>query len=214
MGRKGAKEQRQLARDEHEYQKGITEEQRAERREARSTLMPEYQRLYDESFGYTPTGFTTKLFTDKEREGLLSTGIRGARLPYEAAEDVAEQRLSRTRNTAGYGALAAELARGKSRGVADVTRRTTADITAREAGTRFERETYLEDERLKRRMGGLAGLAQLFGIDTQLLATQLGGSTRALGAHAAGIEPGKWETVMSPIIGGASSAAGAYYGSK
>lgn len=214
MGRKGAKEQRQLARDEFEFQRGTSERQQKERTEARNLLMPEYQRLYDESFGYTPTGFTTKLFSDKEREGLVSTGVRAGRLPYEAAEDQAGQRLSRTRNTAGYGALAAELARGKSRGVADVTRRVTGDITAREAGTRFERNAYLEDERLKRRYGGLAGLAQLYGIDTQLLASQMGRGTQALGAHAAGIEPGKWETVMNPIIGGAASAAGSYYGAR
>ena len=106
------------------------------------------------------------------------------------------------------------MARGKSRSVADVTRKATTDITAREAGTRFERQTYLEDERLRRRMGGLAGLAKLFGIDTQLLATQMGAGNRALGAHAAGIEPGKWETVMNPIIGGAASGAGAYFGSR
>lgn len=214
MGRKGAKQQRQLARDEFEFQRGTSERQQKERTEARNLLMPEYQRLYDESFGYTPTGFTTKLFTDQEREGLVSTGVRSARLPYEEAQDAAGNRLSRTRNTAGYGALAAELARGKSRGVADVTRRVTGDITAREAGTRFERNAYLEDERLKRRFGGLAGLSQLYGIDTQLLASQMGRGTQALGAHAAGIEPGKWETVMNPIIGGASSAAGAYYGSR
>ena len=71
MGRKGAKQQRQLARDEFDYQRETTDRQQKERTDARNLLMPEYQRLYDESFGYTPTGFTTKLFTDQEREGLV-----------------------------------------------------------------------------------------------------------------------------------------------
>ncbi len=57
MGRKGAKEQRSLARDEFEYQRDWTNEQRKVRKEGRDTLMPEYRRLYDESFGYTPEGF-------------------------------------------------------------------------------------------------------------------------------------------------------------
>ncbi len=214
MGRKGAKEQRELSRDEFDYQREETDRQRTLQKEARDTLMPEYLRLYNESFGYEPEGYQAKLFTPQQRENILSTSIRSARLPWEEAQDVGEQRLARTRNQAGYGAQQAELARGKSRGVADITRRTESDLTQRESETEFSRMGWLEGEKLKRLMGGLGGLGSLFGIDTQLLMSQLGRGTDALGAHAAGIEPGKWETIASPIIGGASSAAGAYFGSR
>ncbi len=214
MGRKGAKEQRELSRDEFEWQRAETERQRGERTEAREQLMPEYLRLYEESFGYKPEGFQAKLFSPQQRENILSTSVRGARLPYEEAQDVTEQRLSRTRNPAGYAAAQAELARGKSRGVADITRKTEAGLSERESREEFSRMDWLEGERFKRQLGGLGGLAQLFGIDTQLLMSQLGGATGALGQHAAGIEPGLMETVIGPVLGGAAGGASAAAGAK
>jgi len=214
MGRKGAKEQRRMSSDEFRWQREETERQRAERTEARETLMPEYLRLYEESFGYEPEGFQRKLFGDKERERILSTSVRSARLPYEEAQDVTQQRLARTRNPAGYAAAQAELARGKSRGVADITRRTEAGLSEAESREEFSRMGWLEGERFKRQMGGLGGLAQLFGIDTQLLMSQLGGATGALGAHAQGIEPGLMETVIGPVLGGAATGGAAAAGAK
>lgn len=214
MGRKGAKEQRQMSADEFRWQREETERQRGERTEARETLMPEYLRLYEESFGYEPEGFQRKLFGEKERENILTSSVRAARLPYEQAEDVTQQRLARTRNPAGYGAAQAELARGKSRGMADITRRTEAGLTEAESREEFNRMGWLEGERFKRQMGGLGGLAQLFGIDTQLLMSQLGGATGALGQHAAGIEPGLMETVIGPVLGGAAGGASAAAGAK
>lgn len=214
MGRKGAKEQRELSRDEFEWQRKETERQRGERTEARGQLMPEYLKLYDESFGYEPEGFQRKLFTPGQRENILSTSIRSARLPYEEAQDIGQQRLARTRNQAGFGAQQAELARGKSRGMADITRRTEAGLTEAESQEEFRRMGWLEGERFKRQMGGLGGLAQLFGIDTQLLMSQLGGATGALGQHAAGIEPGLMETVIGPVLGGAAGGASAAAGAK
>jgi hypothetical protein len=214
MGRKGAKEQRELSRDEFDWQRAETERQGAERKEARDTLMPEYLRLYNESFGYEPEGFQAKLFTPSQRENIMSTSVRSARLPWEEAQDVGGQRLARTRNQAGFGAQQAELARGKSRGMADITRRTESDLTQRESETEFNRMGWLEGERFKREMGGLGGLAQLFGIDTQLLMSQLGGANRALGSHAAGIEPGLMETVVGPVLGGAAGGLSAAAGAK
>lgn len=195
MGRKGAKEQRQLSQDEFDYQREYTNEQRAERKAGKEQLMPEYLRLYNESFGYQ--------LPQQKRDQILGGSVRSARAPFENAASQATARQARTRNSAGYGALQGELARNKSRSIADVTRRATTDLNL------FE-----EEEGQRRRMGGLAGLASLFGIDTQLLASQMGGANRALGSYSAGIEPGKWETIMNPIIGGASSAAGAYFGAK
>ncbi len=214
MGRKGAKEQRELSRDEFEFQRGETERRSAERSEAREQLMPEYLRLYDESFGYKPEGFQAKLFSPSQRENILSTSVRSARLPFEEAQDVTQQRLARTRNPAGFGAAQAELARGKSRGMADITRRTEAGLTERESREQQSRLQWLEGERFKRQMGGLGGLAQLFGIDTQMLMSQLGQGTAALGQHAAGIEPGLMETVIGPVLGGAAGGASAAAGAK
>lgn len=200
MGRKGAKEQRELSRDEFEWQRRETERQRGERTSAREQLMPEYLKLYNESFGYEPEGFQAKLFTPSQRENIMASSVRGARLPWEEAQDVGGQRLARTRNQAGFGAQQAELARGKSRGMADITRRTESDLTQRESETEFNRMGWLEGERFKRQMGGLGGLASLFGIDTQLLMSQLGNTAIGLQGHAQGIEPGKWETIANPMI--------------
>ena len=214
MGRKGAKEQRELSRDEFEFQRRESERGIKERGEAREQLMPEYLKLYNESFGYEPEGFQAKLFTPSQRENIASSSIRSARQPWEEAADVGEQRLARTRNQAGYGAQQAELARGKSRSMADITRRTEADLTTRESETEFDRMGWLEGEKLKRLMGGLGGLGSLFGIDTQLLMSQLGRGSQALGQHAAGIEPGLMETVIGPVLGGAAGGASAAAGAK
>ena len=214
MGRKGAKEQRQMARDEFDFSRQITEEQRRERAAGKAQLMPEYLKLYDESFGYEPEGFQRKLFTPGARENILSTSVRAARLPWEEAQDVGQQRLSRTRNPAGFGAQQAELARGKSRGMADITRRTEAGLSERESMEEFRRMGWLEDERFKRQLGGLGGLASLFGIDTQLLQSMLPGGGRALQGHAAGIEPGLMETVIGPVLGGAATGGAAAAGAK
>lgn len=214
MGRKGAKEQRRMAKEEFEFQRGVTEEQRAERKAGKAQLMPEYQRLYEESFGYRPEGYQPTLFTPRQRANILSAGVRAGRLPFEQAQDVATQRLARTRNPAGFGALLGELTRGKARSVADVTRRTEAALTEAESREQHRRLMGLEDERLRRRLAGLGGLGSLFGIDTQLLASQLGRGTAALGAHAAGIEPGLMETLVSPIVGGAAAGGTMYAGKR
>jgi hypothetical protein len=214
VGRKGAKEQRNLARDEFNYQRSYLDEQRRERQAGKEQLMPEYMKLFQESFGYEPEGYKKQLFTPKQRSNILSTSVRSARIPYEDAMSEGKSRMTRTGNTAGWGSLLSELTRGKSRSMADVTRRAETDLTTRESQEEFNRMDWLEAERLKRRLGGLGGLAALFGIDTQLLASTAGGANRALGAHAAGIEPGKWETIMNPIIGAAGAAGGAYFGSR
>ena len=214
MGRKGAKQQRKLARDEFDYSRSYMDEQRKERRAGKEQLMPEYLKLYQDSFGYEPEGYKAKLFSPEQRSNILSSSVRAARTPYEDAASESKSRLARTRNSAGYGALQGELARGKSRSVADVTRRAETEMTTRESQEEFGRMGWLEDQRYKRQQGGLAGLAALFGIDTQLLASTAGGSNRALQSHAAGIEPGKWETIANPIISGASGAAGSYFGSR
>ena len=214
MGRKGAKKQRQLGEEEYRYQRGVTEPMRAERREAREELRPQFQTLLDESFGYRPEGYQPMLFTPRQRQNILSTGIRSARLPYESAADQAAQRLARTRNPAGYGGLLGELTRGKSRSMADVARRTEAGLSEAESREQFRRMDWLERERLQRRYAGLEGLSRLYGIDTQLLAGQLGRGGIGLQAHAAGIEPGLMETLVSPVVGGAATGGAMYAGKK
>jgi hypothetical protein len=212
MGRKGAKEQRNLARDEFNYQRKYLDEQRGERKAGKEQLMPEYMKLYEDSFKFSPEGFQRKLFSPKQRSNILSTGVRSARIPYENAMSEGKSRMARTGNTAGWGSLLSELTRGKSRSMADVTRRAETDLTTRESEGEFNRMGWLEDERLKRRLGGLGGLAALFGIDTQLLASTAGGGNRALGSHAAGIEPGLMENLVKPLVAGAGAGAGAFFG--
>ncbi len=206
MGRKGAEEQRDMSSDEFRYQRAYMDEQRRERRAGRDQLMPEYLKMYQDSFGYEPEGFQSKLFSPEQRSNILSSSVRSARTPYEDAASTSQARLARTGNSAGYGALQGELARGKSLSIADVTRKAETEMTSLESQEGFNRMGWLEDQRYRRQQGGLAGLAALFGIDTQLLASTAGGANAALQSHGVGIEPGKWETIANPIIAATGQA--------
>ena len=134
--------------------------------------MPEYLRLYNESFGY-------QLPTQK-RDQILGSSVRSARIPFENAASEATSRQARTRNSAGYGAMQGELARNKSRSIADVTRRATTDLNL------FE-----EEEGQRRRMGGLAGLAALVVIALARKRPVARSTGRGTGLTAPPAEPGR-----------------------
>ncbi len=142
--------------------------QQAERAEGRAQLLPSVQEL-QESEGYSP----------EEREAILSGAMEGIEGGFGAGEAQIARTGARTRNTAGVAANIRELSRERGR---------AKSTTARGVKESFAQEKH------KRRLQGTQLMANLYGIDTNLLSNIAGlpiqalqAGTGALGAHAQGI---------------------------
>ena len=90
-------------------------------------------------------------------EQSILTPLRGA---FNTARDTAANRLARTRNSAGYGSLLGELSREEGR---------------QSSAAGFD----IANEKFRRKMAGLEGLARLYGIDASFLG-ELGNQQNAL----------------------------------
>lgn len=118
----------------------------------------------------------------EERAGRLSAA-GGA---YDALGQKAGERVAKTRNTAGYGALLDQLARGKS---------ATMDQT----------QSQLDTEAYNRRLAGLGGISGLYG-------TNVGAQTNLLRPGQPVQTPGFWDQFVLTAMGNAQKAAEAYAG--
>lgn len=107
-----------------------------------STLMPQYQSLLNS--GYSP----------QEKSGIEQGTLGAIQGSYGGATDAASRRMARTNNSAGYGSFLGEAARSKSR-----------DMAQQE----LDNQKLFADEALRRKMMGLQGIAQLYGVDTSFL---------------------------------------------
>ena len=113
----------------------------------------------------------------EERAGTLSAA-GGA---YDAAAENASERQAKTRNSAGYGDLLDELARGRSRSMAQTS-----------AG--------LDSEAFKRKMAALGGIGSIYGTD-------VGAQTHLLTPGQPVKQPGFWDNFILTAMGNANKAA-------
>jgi len=88
---------------------------------------------------------------------------------FDALQQSAQNRLARTRNSAGFGELADELARQK--GIA-------------QAGQAQQNQLAFTNTAFQRQMAALQGLSGLFGVDTNLLGRTLGIPAELLNVRA------------------------------
>ena len=88
---------------------------------------------------------------------------------FDSLQQAAQNRLARTRNSAGFGELADELARQK--GIA-------------EAGQAQQNQLAFTSTAFQRQMAALQGLSGLFGVDTNLLGRTLGIPAELLNVRA------------------------------
>lgn len=112
----------------------------------------------------------------EERAGALSAA-GGA---FDAASQKASERQAATRNSAGYGQLLDELARGKSQAMSQT-----------EAG--------LDTTAMNRRMAALGGQAGLYGTD-------VGAQTHLLTPGSPNFQPGFWDRFIMTAMGNAQKA--------
>jgi hypothetical protein len=92
----------------------------------------------------------------------------------DAANERAQARVSRTRNQAGYGAEEENLAGQRAAQLGQAAQRG---------------QLAYQDEQLQHQMAGLKGLADLYGIDTNLLSRMVGLPTETLGVQERAAQP-------------------------
>lgn len=117
-------------------------QQQAQRGSEFGTLMPGYQSLLNSGY------------SDQQKSGIQQGTLGAIQGSYGSANDAAARRLARTNNAAGYGSFLGASARAKGQ-----------DLAQQE----LNNQKSFADEALRRKMMGLQGIAQLYGVDTSFL---------------------------------------------
>lgn len=152
-------------------------------------LFPGYQSLLNS--GYSP----------EEKSAINQSTLGAINSSYGAANDAAARRMARTGNSAGYGSFLGASARGRSRDLASQNLQNQKDFA---------------DEQLRRKMIGLQGIAQLYGVDTSFLNSLNAGQNQLVntGASVYGItknHPGFLDTLGGSFAGSLGSALGGLF---
>ena len=119
-----------------------------QQQQAGNLLLPQYQSILNNP-GLSPAD---KAAVTGQSQGALASA-------FDALQQSAQNRLARTRNSAGFSELADELARQK--GIA-------------EAGQAQQNQLAFTNTAFQRQMAALQGLSGLYGVDSNLLGRALG----------------------------------------
>lgn len=153
------------------------------------SLLPGYQSLLNS--GYSPS----------EKSAINQSTLGGINESYGAASDAANRRMARTGNSAGFSSFLNANTRGRA-----------SDL----ASQNLQNQKAFADETLRRKMLGLQGLQQLYGVDTSFL-NSLNQSQQGLlntGTNVYGIakgHPGFLDTLGNSFAGAFGSSAGSLF---
>lgn len=114
----------------------------------RSLLMPDIENLLN-SPGYTPA----------QQSAIEQQGMGAARTAYDALQETAANRVARTNNAAGYGALQSELGQQEAQTLANQAQ---------------SDQIKFANEQISQQMAGLNALGNTYNIDTNLLGKAMG----------------------------------------
>lgn len=134
---------------------GLLNSANQQRAQESGSTLPGYQSLID-SGGYSPT----------EKANIEQSTYGGIQSGYNSAADAASRRMARTGNSAGYGSFMGSLARNKARDLGQAGLQVQSD---------FANQAY------QRKLQGLQGLAQMYGVDTSFLNALNGAQSSLLG---------------------------------
>lgn len=148
MGRGAQAATRRAADEERARIDALNQQLFGEREQARNLLLPQFQDILQKPG-----------LSDAEKAAVTGQSQGALASAFDALQQSAANRLARTRNAAGFGELADELARQRGRESADVAQRNELDFA---------------NEAFRRRMAALSGIGGLFGLDTNLLGRSLG----------------------------------------
>ncbi|MGA2481744.1 MAG: hypothetical protein ABSF92_01335 [Candidatus Acidiferrales bacterium] len=129
-----------------------------QRNQLQGNLSSQYQAILNNP-GYTP----------EQQAAITGQSMGALSSAFDSLQQSAQNRVARTRNAAGFGALTDELAREKGREA---------------AGTAQQNQIAFANTALQQRLAALQGLSGLFGTDTSLLSSSLGIPTGLLNVRA------------------------------
>src|SRR5262250_1058196 len=143
-------------------------------------LLPQFQSILNNP-GLSPAD---KAAVTGQSQGALASA-------FDALQQSAQNRMARTRNSAGFSELTDELARQKGIAEGNQAQRNQLAFT----NTAFQRQ-----------MAALQGLSGLFGIDTNLLGRTLGIPAELLNVRANASRPSGFFSALGSTLGGTLGA--------
>jgi hypothetical protein len=184
MGRGAQAQTRQLTDDQLAAINGLNQQFLGQQQQVGNLLLPQFQSILNNP-GLSPAD---KAAVTGQSQGALASA-------FDSLQQSAQNRLARTRNPAGFGELADELARQK--GIA-------------EAGQAQQNQLAFTNTSFQRQMAALQGLSGLYGMDTNLLGRTLGIPSELLNARANASRSNNG--FFSSLGSGAGSTLGALVG--
>lgn len=133
---------------------GLEQQQQGQRGSEFGTLMPQL------------TGMLDSGYSDSEKSGIQQGTLGAIQGAAGAAKDQASRRMARTGNSAGYGSFLNASSRGEGQ-----------DLAQQE----LNNQKTFADEKQKRKLAGLQGIASLYGVDTGFLSALDNNQTATLG---------------------------------
>jgi hypothetical protein len=133
---------------------GLEQQQQNQRGSEFGTLMPQLSGMLDSGY------------SDSEKSGMQQGTLGAIQGQAGAARDQANRRMARTGNSAGYGSFLNQSARGEGQ-----------DLAQQE----LNNQKTFADEKQKRKLEGLQGIASLYGVDTGFLSALQNNQTATLG---------------------------------
>lgn len=153
------------------------------------SLIPGYQSLLNSGY------------SDQEKSAINQSTLGGINQAYGGAADAAGRRMARTGNSAGFSSFLGANARGKA-----------SDLASRN----LQNQKNFADETLRRKMMGLQGLQQLYGVDTSFLNSLNQGQQGLInsGIQTYGIakgHPGFFDTLGNSFASSFGNSAGSLF---
>src|SRR5260370_37173611 len=158
MGRGAQANTRQMTDEERATIDALNQQFLGQQQQVGNMLLPQYQSILNNP-GLSPAD---KAAVTGQSQGALASA-------FDSLQQSSQNRLARTRNSAGFGELTDALARQK--GIA-------------QAGQAQQNHMTFTNAALQRQMAALQGLSRLFGVDTHLLGRTLGIPAELLNTRA------------------------------
>ncbi len=149
---------RQLTDQQLASLNGLNQQFLGQQQQVGNLLLPQYQSILNNP-GLSPAD---KAAVTGQSQGALASA-------FDSLQQSAQNRMARTRNSAGFGELSDELARQK--GIA-------------QAGQAQQNQLAFTNTAFQRQMAALQGLSGLYGVDSNLLGRTLGIPADLLNARA------------------------------
>lgn len=180
MGRGAQDQTRQLTDQQLANINSLNQQFFGQQQQLGNLLVPQFQNILNNP----GLSSADKAAVTGQSQGALASA-------FDSLQQAAANRAARTRNSAGFGELADDLARQKGIAEAGQTQRNQLDFT----NTAFQRQ-----------MAALQGLSGLFGVDSNLLARGLGIPADLLTVRASASRPSGFFSSLGSTLGGTLGA--------